>query len=307
MRTHSELKESTTIPTSSAASALVRDIAVLFKMRLTFLVVISSVLGYYMGTSSTHWPTLIALCAGGVLLTGGSNGVNQVLERHYDRLMHRTKNRPVASGRMLPIEGLAISVIAAVAGISILWGMIGTPAGVLGLAAFLSYSFIYTPMKRVSGLAVFIGAFPGAIPPLLGYIAGTHDYGLEAGLLFAVQFMWQFPHFWAIAWVAHEDYERGGYRLLPFAEGRSRRSAFQIFMYSLFLIPVSLLPWALPTDQPMVGTWGAGVAVFCGLVMAWYAWKLYGSCDVKDARKVMFTSFFYLPVVQLAYVLDKLS
>jgi protoheme IX farnesyltransferase len=302
-----ELKDSTAIPTSSAASTLVRDIAVLFKLRLTLLVVISSVLGYYMGTSSTHWPALIALCAGGVLLTGGSNGVNQVLERNYDRLMHRTKNRPVASGRMLPLEGLAISLIAAAAGISILWIMIGTAAGVLGLAAFLSYAFVYTPMKRVSGLAVFIGAFPGAIPPLLGYIAGTHDYGLEAGLLFAVQFMWQFPHFWAIAWVAHEDYERGGYRLLPFSDGRSIRSAFQIFMYSLFLIPVSLLPWALPAEQPMIGSWGAGAAACCGLVMAWYAWKLYSSCDVKDARKVMFASFFYLPVVQLAYVLDKLA
>jgi len=179
-------------------------------MRLTLLVVISAVLGYYMGTSSTHVTTLIALCAGGFLLTGGSNGVNQVLERRFDRLMHRTRTRPVAAGRMEPVEGFLISALAAVAGIAILWIMIGTSAGVLGLSAFLSYAFIYTPMKRVSGLAVFIGAFPGAIPPLLGYLAGTHDYGLEAGLLFAVQFMWQFPHFWAIAWVAHEDYEPAG-------------------------------------------------------------------------------------------------
>jgi protoheme IX farnesyltransferase len=300
------VKESTAIATASGTT-WIRDVAALFKMRLTLLVVISAVLGYYMGTSSTHVTTLIALCAGGFLLTGGSNGVNQVLERRFDRLMHRTRTRPVAAGRMEPVEGFLISALAAVAGIAILWIMIGTSAGVLGLSAFLSYAFIYTPMKRVSGLAVFIGAFPGAIPPLLGYLAGTHDYGLEAGLLFAVQFMWQFPHFWAIAWVAHEDYERGGYRLLPFAEGRSRRSAFQIFIYSLFLIPVSLLPWALPAHAPMVGTWGALVAGTCGVAMAWYAWKLYRTCDVKDARKVMFASFFYLPLVQLAYVLDKLS
>jgi len=299
------LKESTAIPTA-IHTTWVRDVAMLFKMRLSVLVVISSVLGYYMGTSTTQWPTLIALCVGGLLLTGGSNGMNQAWERRYDRLMARTRNRPIAAGRMSLFEGVLISGIAALAGISMLWLMIGTPAGVLGLSAFLLYVFVYTPMKRVSSLAVFIGAFPGAIPPLLGYIAATQDYGLEAGLMFAVQFMWQFPHFWAIAWVAHEDYQRGGYRLLPFAEGPSKRSAFQIFMYSLFLIPISLLPWALPAASPMVGNLGAAAAVIGGLAMSWYAWKLYRSCDVKDARRVMFTSFFYLPLVQLFYVLDKL-
>jgi heme o synthase len=299
------LKQSAAIP-ASAATAWVKDIALFFKLRLTLLVVISSVLGYYMGTESTHWPSLIALVAGGVLLTGGSNGMNQVLERRFDRLMERTRNRPVAASRMMPWEGLVIALLSASAGVALLWSILGTACGVLGLAAFLSYSFIYTPMKRVSGLAVFIGAFPGAIPPLLGYIAGTHDYGLEGGLLFAVQFMWQFPHFWAIAWVAHEDYQRGGYRLLPFSDGQSRRSAFQIFLYSLFLIPVGLLPWALPADGPMTGNLGAAVSVACGILMSWYAWKLYRSCDVKDARKVMFMSFFYLPVVQLIYVFDKI-
>lgn len=283
-----------------------RDIAALFKLRLTLLVVVSSVLGYYMGTSETHWPTLLALVVGGVLLTGGSNGVNQVLEQRWDKLMERTRMRPVASGRMNTLEGISLSSIAALTGVVILWTLIGTAAGVLGLSAFLAYAFVYTPMKRFSGLSVFVGAFPGAIPPLLGYIAATHHYGLEGGLLFSTQFMWQFPHFWAIAWVAHEDYTRGGYRLLPFAEGPSKRSAFQIFLYSLCLIPVSLLPWALPANGPMVGNGAALVAVLFGLLMAWYAWKLYRTCDVKNARKVMFTSFAYLPVVQLAYVLDKL-
>jgi protoheme IX farnesyltransferase len=249
---------------------------------------------------------LFALTFGGLLLTGGSNGMNQVWEREWDKLMHRTRMRPLPTGRMQMLEAALISGFAALAGIAVLWILVGVPAGILGLSAFLMYVFIYTPMKRVSSLAVFIGAFPGAIPPLLGYVAATHTYGLEAGLLFAVQFMWQFPHFWAIAWVAHDDYRRGGYKLLPFNEGRSPRSAFQIFIYSLFLIPVSLLPWAMPGDHPMIGNFGAVASVCCGVVMAAYAWKLYRTCDVKDARKVMFASFFYLPLVQLFYVIDKL-
>jgi protoheme IX farnesyltransferase len=168
------------------------------------------------------------------------------------------------------------------------------------------YVFIYTPMKRISSLAVFVGAFPGAIPPMLGYVAATNNYGLEAGLLFAMQFMWQFPHFWAIAWVAHDDYVRGGYKLLPFNDGRTKQTAYQILLYSLFLIPVSLLPWALPVNKPMIGNIAAIVAILGGLVMSWYSFRLVKSCDLKDARRVMFASFFYLPVVQLFYVIDKM-
>jgi protoheme IX farnesyltransferase len=206
---------------------------------------------------------------------------------------------------MTPLEGIIISSISGIAGIVLLWVFINKASGILGLFAFFSYVFLYTPLKRVTSLAVFVGAFPGAIPPMLGYVAATNDFGLEAGLLFAMQFMWQFPHFWAIAWVAHDDYEKGGYKLLPFSDGRSKKSAFQIFVYSLFLIPVSLLPWALPTSQPMVGDIAAVVTTMAGAVMAWYAYKLYRTCDVKEARRLMFASFFYLPLVQLFYVIDK--
>jgi heme o synthase len=301
------LKTSTSISASeSSFSARLRDIAALFKLRLTLLVLVSSVLGYYMGTSDTNFQTLFALCLGGLLLTGGSNGMNQVFEREFDKLMVRTQNRPLPTGRMTVTEAAVVSSIAAIIGVVLLWTLINTASGVLGLSAFLLYAFVYTPMKRVSSFAVFIGAFPGAIPPMLGYVAATNDYGLEAGILFAIQFMWQFPHFWAIAWVAHEDYMRGGYKLLPFQEGQSKNSAFQILLYSLFLIPVSLLPWVFPTDVPMVGHLGAVVASIAGLVMVWYSLKLYRSCDVKDAKAVMFASFFYLPIVQLFYVIDKI-
>ena len=304
---NSFLKTPSTISASeSTIMGRVRDISALFKVRLTFLVLVSSVLSYYMGADGTNWRTLFALIIGGFFLTGGSNGVNQVLEKEWDKLMHRTQNRPIPTGRMTANEGMIISLVSAAVGIYILWFYINTACGVLGLSAFLLYSFVYTPMKRVSSFAVFIGAFPGAIPPMLGYVAATNDYGLEAGILFAIQFMWQFPHFWAIAWVSHEDYQRGGYRLLPFQEGRSKQSAFQIFIYSMFLVPVSLLPWVFPSAEPMVGNLAAIVATIAGLVMVWYSIKLYRSCDVKDARSVMFASFFYLPIVQLFYVIDKI-
>jgi heme o synthase len=283
----------------------IRAIAELYKLRLAMLVVVSAILGYLLGCRELQWNELFVLCLGGFLLTGGSNGMNQVWERDYDKLMDRTRNRPIPTGRLSVNEALLASGLAAVAGIVMLWTLVSSACGILGLFAFFSYVFLYTPLKRVSSLAVFVGAFPGAVAPLLGYVAAD-NYGIEAGSLFAMQFMWQFPHFWAIAWVAHDDYIKGGYNLLPLG-GKTKASAFQILIYSLFLIPVSLLLWVLPLEQPIVGNGAAIVAVLSGLVMVWYAVKLYRSCDVKDARRLMFASFFYLPVVQLAYVLDRLG
>lgn len=284
----------------------VKDISALFKLRLTFLVLVSAVLGYFMGGGQFLDSKLFFVCLGGLLLTGGSNGLNQVWEKEYDKLMIRTQSRPIPTSRMSAKEAAIISSVAGVVGVALLWIFLNQASGILGLFAFFSYVFLYTPLKRVTSFAVFVGAFPGAIPPMLGYVAATNTFGLEAGLLFAMQFMWQFPHFWAIAWVAHEDYERGGYKLLPFDEGRTKKSAFQIFIYTLFLIPVSLLPWALPPAAPLIGNIAAAVALLCGLVFAWYGYKLYRSCDVKDARTLMFASFFYLPIVQLFYVIDKI-
>ncbi|MDZ4750491.1 MAG: heme o synthase [Flavobacteriales bacterium] len=285
----------------------VRDIATLYKMRLTVIVVLSAFLGYLMGADSIDWKVLTVLVVGGILLTGGSNGFNQVLERQWDALMHRTKDRPIPTGRLSPLEAAIISALSAAIGIAGLWIFINPASGLLGLFSFVSYVFVYTPLKRVSSLAVFVGAIPGAIPPMLGYVAATNDFGLEAGILFALQFIWQFPHFWAIAWVVHEDYQRGGYQLLPFIEGRTKRSAFQMFSFSLALIPVSLIPWALPAEQPLVGDVSAVISVLAGMVMTWLALKLYRSCDTSDARRLMFASFIYLPVVQLFYVIDKIS
>jgi heme o synthase len=302
-----EKSSSSVVPAQLFGMSKMRDIAALYKMRLTIIVVLSAFLGYLMGAETADWKIILTLVIGGILLTGGSNGFNQVLERQWDALMHRTMNRPIPTGRLTPLEAGIISVLSAAIGIIGLWVLINPASGILGLFSFFSYVFVYTPLKRVSSLSVFVGAIPGAIPPMLGYVAATNDYGLQAGILFAIQFMWQFPHFWAIAWVAHEDYQRGGYQLLPFNEGRTKRSAFQMFSFSMALIPVSLIPWALPADQPMVGNIAAIVAVIAGLIMSWLAWKLYKSCETSDARRLMFASFIYLPVVQLFYVIDKLS
>lgn len=278
----------------------------LFKLRLSFLVVVSCVLSYEMGAETWEYEKIGWLILAGFLLAGGSNGANQVLEQQWDSLMHRTRTRPLPTKRISTLEAWFVSLATAGLGIFILFYYLNTASGILGFSAFLSYAFIYTPLKRVSPWAVFIGAFPGAIAPMIGYVAATNQFGLEAGVLFAVQFMWQFPHFWAIAWVSHEDYNRGGYKLLPFSGTPDKKTAFQIMVYSFFLIPVSLLPWTLPLETPMVGNIAAIIVVLAGIWISFLAYKLFKEPTLLNARKVMFASFFYLPIVQIAYVIDKI-
>ena len=278
----------------------------LFKLRLSFLVVVSCILSYEMGAEEWAYDKIGWLILAGFLLAGGSNGANQVLEQQWDSLMHRTRTRPLPTKRISTLEAWFVSITTAGLGIFILFYYLNTASGILGFSAFLSYAFIYTPLKRVSPWAVFIGAFPGAIAPMIGYVAATNHFGLEAGILFAVQFMWQFPHFWAIAWVSHEDYNRGGYKLLPFSGMPDKKTAFQIMVYSFFLIPVSLLPWTLPLETPMVGNIAAIIVVLAGIWISSLAYKLFKEPTLLNARKVMFASFFYLPIVQIAYVIDKI-
>jgi protoheme IX farnesyltransferase len=199
-------------------------------------------------------------------------------------------------------EAIGAAFVAGSAGIVMLWMAFGPLTGILGFLSLFMYAALYTPLKKHSPWAVFIGAFPGAFPPMLGYVAATGQFGLGPGLLFAMQFMWQFPHFWAIAWVLDEDYARGGFRLLPSPGGTDGRSAFLILLYTLFVIPVGLLPWTFG----FVGPVAAVVSVIMGLVMLWPAWKLFRTHERTDARRLMFASFLYLPIVQVAYVLDRL-
>jgi protoheme IX farnesyltransferase len=271
------------------------------KFRLSFLVVISALSGYlFVGGSS--WDVIFKLMVGGFLITAASNGVNQLLEMKQDALMNRTKNRPLVTGELSKLSGIVISGLSLIVGSSMLW-FINLNSLLLGLSAFISYAFIYTPLKGKTSWSVFVGAFPGAIPPMLGAIAHTGSFGFIPGLLFFIQFMWQFPHFWAIAWVAHEDYQRAGYFLLPSKSGKSKHSAYLISLYSIVLIPISLIPWLLGITN--------NISLFIvGIFGVWFyflSYRLYTTCEDRDAKKLMFASFVYLPIIQFTYVFTKID
>jgi protoheme IX farnesyltransferase len=279
----------------------IQSYIVFTKFRLAALVVLSALSGYWFAGGNDGLD-LFFLLLGGTLVTAASNGSNQIWERDFDKLMKRTESRPIPKGDLSLKEAYAIVFICLVVGTFLLF-KINTYSALLGIFAFVSYVFVYTPLKRVTPWAVFVGAFPGAIPPMLGAIAATNDFGLLPGVLFFVQFMWQFPHFWAIAWVLFDDYKAGGFTLLPAKNGRSRESAFQILVYSLAMVPFSLLPWILG----WTGIATLIVATLASAIFFFYAYRLYLSCETRDARKLMFASFVYLPVVQFLYVLDRNS
>ena len=274
---------------------------VFIKFRLSFLVILSAISGYLFA-GGTNLTELLFLILGGILVTGASNGANQIWEQNLDKLMNRTNRRPLPQGHMSNMEAYTVVIVSLVIGIALLY-LINLYSALLGLFAFFSYVFIYTPLKQVSPWAVFVGAFPGAIPPFLGAIAATNDFGLLPGVLFFVQFTWQFPHFWAIAWILHEDYQRAGFYLLPSKSGKSKFSAFQIMVYSLALIPFSLIPWLMG----WCGNITLIVASVLGILFFVYSYRLYSTLEDKDARKLMFASFVYLPIIQFVYVFDKVE
>lgn len=266
------------------------------------MVVISSALGYYIGLQSFNLLAFVSLLVGGFLVTGSSNAMNQIIEREYDALMKRTAGRPLPTGKIGVQGAWVISAISGILGLFLLYFMVNPLTGILaGLSLFI-YVVLYTPLKRISGFSVFVGAFPGAIPPMLGWVAATGTFGLEAGLLFAIQFMWQFPHFWAIAWIGHEDYSKAGFKMLPTASGKSEHTAFIILLYSLMLIPVSMSPLVFG----LCSIWTAIFVGLCGVLFAVPAFKLYMSSEDKQAKTLMFASFLYLPLVLLAFFIDKL-
>lgn len=280
----------------------ISDYAQFTKMRLSSLVVLSAAITYAHASSSVDWQKLLWLILGGFLITGSSNGFNQIIERDTDKLMRRTANRPLPAERMSVSEAGIIAFLMGIAGLYILWNFINPLSGLLGLLALGLYTVIYTPLKKLTPFAVFIGAFPGAIPPMLGWVAATGSFSVEAWIVFAIQFIWQFPHFWAIAWVIDEDYKRAGFKMLPSRGGRDKSSAFQVLVYSLSLIPISLLPVAFKMSGPVAGT----IILFCGIFFALYAYRLFQSCSEKTASRLMFASFVYLPVVQIILLMDKL-
>jgi heme o synthase len=273
----------------------------LLKFRLSFLVAFSCAFGFVLGAAVIDYFVLTMLFIGGFLLSGASVIVNQIIEKDLDKVMTRTMGRPLPTARLTVQESLAFSVICLVAGFSILMVFTNMLTALLSLVSMVLYSFVYTPLKRVGPIAVFVGAIPGALPPLLGWTAATGMITHEALIIFGIQFIWQFPHFWAIAWVADDDYKKAGFKLLPSGGQKDLNTAIQIMIYTMCLIPLGLLPAAFG----ITGTISAIVATVCGVLFFAQTFSLMRSGDRRSALKIMFGSFLYLPIVQIAYLLDK--
>jgi protoheme IX farnesyltransferase len=273
----------------------------LIKFRLTFLVVFSASISFLIGSKVNGeiiWKNWALLILGGFLVTGAANGFNEIIEKDLDKLMRRTADRPLPSGRMTNGQALVISLFMGIAGTYIL-GSLNLTTGYLSVFSIFLYAFIYTPAKRKSPIAVFIGAIPGALPPLIGYVAAHPKIDYIALILFGIQFIWQFPHFWAIAWVLDDDYKLAGFRLLPTGK-RDATSAAVTFLFTLILVPVSLLP----TYFGFGGLYIGGISVFCSFAFLYFAFNLMLKQDISSAQKLMYGSFIYLPVVQLALLFD---
>ena len=273
----------------------------LMKMRLSFLVAFSSAFGYALGMGGVvDWVQLIMLFLGIWLVSGASCAINQVLEKDYDKLMKRTESRPLPTERLGNAESLWFTTIIGLIGFLVLFQYTNLLTTGLATLSMLLYCFVYTPLKRVGPIAVFVGAIPGALPPLLGWTAATGDINHAAMIIFGIQFIWQFPHFWAIAWVADEDYKKAGFKLLPVKGEKDMNTAFQIMTYTLFLIPLGLLP----TYFGLTGVNSGVVATVCGVLFLASTIKLMKDQSRKSALQIMFGSFLYLPIVQIAYLLD---
>ncbi|RZJ58193.1 MAG: protoheme IX farnesyltransferase [Hymenobacter sp.] len=273
----------------------------LLKFRLSFTVAFSSALGYLLGAREISWGRVLLVMLGGLLVTGSANIINQVFEKDLDKMMRRTEARPIPTGRISVNEAWAFCVVLGVAGLALLAYFFNPLTAALSLLSLILYGFIYTPLKTVSPVCVAVGAIPGGLPPLIGWVAAMGYVGEPAWVLFGIQFMWQFPHFWAIAWVADEDYKRAGFKMLPSPGERNMNTAFQIMTYTVLLIPVSLLPLVLGIS----GHKSAIVALVCGVLFVLLTVQLMRTQDRKAALSIMFASFLYLPIVQIALVLDK--
>lgn len=282
------------------------DFKEITKAGLAISVVFSSLVGYLLGFSQNHpfsWITLLLLAVGGYCMVGASNVFNQVIERDLDALMDRTKNRPLPSGRMSINKALLFGFILTIIGLIILY-IINPKTAMFGAISIFMYVSLYTPLKTLTPLSVFVGAFPGAIPFMLGWVAATGSFGIEAGTLFLIQFFWQFPHFWAIGWFLYDDYEKAGFFMLPTGK-RDSKTALQIILYTFWLIIASILPVFGFTGKLSLSLVGMIGVLILGLWMLYFAFKLYKKRDVISAKKLMLVSVTYITLLQIIYVIDK--
>ena len=279
------------------------DLAQLTKFRLSISVVISSLAGYFLAIDQVDYFTLSLLVLGGYSMVGASNAFNQVFEIDHDRLMLRTQNRPLPDGRMNPRSALFIGVALTLIGVTSLYIINLKTAFFASISIFL-YACLYTPLKQKTPLSVFVGAFPGAIPFMLGWVAATNEFGIEPGVLFMLQFFWQFPHFWAIGWLMHEQYEAAGFKMLP-SGSRDQNTAFQIVFYTLWTVVISLIPAFNYTGALYLSQNGAFLVLLLGGMFLYYAVKLMVSKTDKAARMLIRASIVYITGIQLVYVIDK--
>lgn len=300
------MKEAVAIKTYNGEGLIskLRDYAQLIKPSLSIMVVFSSLISYLLAPKIVQfdWTMMILFFAGGLLVTGSANAINQVVEKDTDAMMKRTAKRPIASGRMSETEGWAFATVTGIAGIFILGSFFNWLCAGIALVSLFLYAFIYTPLKKVSAISVLMGAVPGALPCLIGWAAGDDKLSAGGWVLFLLQFMWQFPHFWAIAWVAHKDYTKAGFKLLPSDLGPTKYTAIQTIIWSLLLIPVGVLPYFIG----MTGFVSLIIVALCNLLMVWQCVRLYRNMDVNSARRVMFSSYIYLAVVLLTLLADKI-
>jgi protoheme IX farnesyltransferase len=282
------------------------DFREITKARLAISVVFSSIAGFMLGIYDLHsldWLVLLKLAVGGYCMVGASNAFNQVIEKDLDALMDRTKNRPVPTGRMSQRTALLIASLLTVIGIALLY-TINPKTAMFGAVSIFLYTSVYTPLKTMTSLSVFVGAFPGAIPFMLGWVAATGEFGIEAGTLFLIQFFWQFPHFWAIGWFLYEDYEKAGFFMLPTGK-KDKVTALQIILYTIWLILASLLPVLGYTGRFFITPIAAVVVFLLGIWMLFYAVRLYKLRTAKAAKTLMLVSVAYITLLQLVYIFDK--
>ena len=297
-------KTTITNSTSFALASIVKDYFQLIKFTLSFMVVFSTVVSYLIATNYRNVSDVLLLFLAGMLITGSANTINQIAEKDTDALMKRTASRPVASGRMSANHATVFAIITGVVGLMIMLLKFNWQSSLIGLLSLFIYGFIYTPLKKVNSVAVLVGGLPGALPCLIGWVAAYYDSPIEwtgGWIIFAIQFIWQFPHFWAIAWVAHQDYSKAGFKLLPSDKGPTKFTAVQTIMYSTLMLPIGVLPYYYNIS----GITSLWILMACNIAMIALSVRLYIKMDVASARRVMFSSYFYLAVVFIALLADK--
>jgi heme o synthase len=281
-----------------------QDYKMLIKLNLSLMVVFSSMVGYWVSPNvlGIDWVNAIILFAGGLCVTGAANACNEIMELHTDKLMKRTSTRPIPTGRMSVGEAMIFATVALIVGLALLWINFNLLTAFLSLASFVLYVLAYTPLKRISNINVFVGAIPGAMPALIGWCAANNNLAIGAWVLFILQFMWQFPHFWSIAWLAHDDYTAAGLKMLPTNSKDNRFTSMQCVHYTIALLSLSVLPVLLH----LTGWWAVAIIALGGLYFVYRAILFYKHNDNPSARQLMFASFFYLPIVYIALLIDKL-